>query len=92
MEKVTLSIIKIGNEYRAVIQIGENTHLANRKVVYQCSRFTSEKLQEIRKLSLQLKEKAKKWARKKGIKYVVNIDLNPYEEQRFLEKNLRTFF
>lgn len=86
MEKVTLSIIETGNEYRAVIQIGENTHLANRKVVYQCSRFTSEKFQEIKKLSRQLKEKAKKWASKKGIKYVVNIDINPYEEQRFLEK------
>ena len=88
MEKVTLSIIETRNEYRAVIQIGENTHLANRKVVYQCSRSTSKKFQEIRKLNLQLKEKAKKWARKKGIKYVINIDINPYEEQRFLEKKI----
>ena len=88
MEKVTLSIIETGNEYRAVIQIGENPRLANRKVVYQCNRFTSEKLQEIKKSSRQLKEKAKKWARKKGIEFVVNIDLNPYEEQRFLEKKI----
>ena len=86
MEKVTLSIIETRNEYRAVIQIGENAHLANRKVVYQCSRFTSGKFQEIKKLSRQLKEKAKKWAHKKGIKHIVNIDINPYEEQRFLEK------
>jgi len=88
MEKVTLSIIETRNEYRAVIQIGENAHLGNRKVVYQCSRFTSGKLEEIRKSSLQLKEKAKKWARKKGIEHVVNIDINPYEEQRFLEKKI----
>ena len=86
MEKVTLSIIETGNQYRAVIQIGENPHLGNRKVVYQCSRFTSEKLDKIRKLSRQLKEEAKNWAHKKGIEFVVNIDLDPYEEQRFLEK------
>ena len=78
MEKMTLSIIKTGNQYRAVIQIGEDPCLVDKEIVYQCSIFTSEKLEEIRKLSWQLKKEAKKCVREKGIEHVVNIDFEFY--------------
>lgn len=83
MIKVRLSIIKTGYEYRAVIQIGENPYLANKKIVYQSSREISREIEnnriEARTISEELKEEAKEWAREHKIPHVVNIDFNPYE-------------
>ena len=83
MKKVRLSIVKTGNEYRAVIQIGENPYLTDREVVYHSSREIKNSLinvgaslAEVRARSEELREEAKKWAREHKIPYVVNIDLN----------------
>jgi len=79
MKKVRLSIVKTGLEYRAVIQIGENPYLDNKKVVYQSGKEIENSLVDVRKICEKLKEKAKEWAREQKIPYVVNIDLDPYE-------------
>jgi len=83
MIEVRLSIIKTGNEYRAIFQIGENPYLANKRVVYQSSREISREIEnsriDARAISRELKEEAKEWAREHKIPYVINIDLDPYE-------------
>jgi len=83
MIKVRLSIIKTRNEYRAVIQIGENPYLVNRGVIYQSSREISREIEnsriDARAISRELKEEAKEWAREHKIPYVINIDFDPNE-------------
>ena len=83
MIKVELSIIKRGDEYRAVIRVGENPYLTDKKVVYhsskEISRETKNSRIDERVISRELKEEAKEWARKHKIPYVINIDVNPYE-------------
>ena len=66
MKKVRLSIVKTGNEYRAVIQIGENPYLTDREVVYHSSREIKNSLinvgaslAEVRARSEELREEAK---------------------------------
>jgi len=79
MKKVRLSIVKTGLEYRAVIQIGENLCLDNKRVIYQSSREIENRLVDVRAICEKLKEEAKEWAREQKIPYVVNIDLDSYE-------------
>jgi hypothetical protein len=79
MKKVLLGIIKTGNGYRAVMQIGENPYLPNEKIVYLSGREITNNLADAREIRRELKEKAKKWAREQGIQYVINIDFDPYE-------------
>jgi len=77
MRRIELSIIKTGNEYRAIIQIGENL-LTNREIIYQSSREIENSLVDTRVISEELREEARKWARKCKIPYVINIDFGPY--------------
>ena len=79
MKKLRLSIIKTEQEYRAVIQIGENPYLANREVVYQSNRKIENSRTCARSISKELREEAKEWAREHKIPYFVNIDFNLYE-------------
>jgi len=78
MEKIELSIIKIRNEYRAIIQLEDKLDLSNKEIVYQSSKKIENNLREIRKASDELKEKAKKWADKHKIPYIINIDFDTY--------------
>jgi len=84
MPKIVLSIFKIGDEYRAVIQIGENPKpTANGRIVYQDGEEAEDNPLEqkmfIRSPIEQMKKKAQKWAREQRIPFVHNIDFNPYE-------------
>ena len=78
MEKIELklSIIKTENDYRALIQIGENL-LTNKEVIYKSSREIENSLIDIRVISEELREEARKWARRHNIRYVINLDLSP---------------
>ena len=87
MPKIILSIFKrrviIGDEYRALIKIGENAEpTCNGKIVYQDGEEVEDDPMEsktlIRDPIWKMKEKAKKWAREQGIRFVHNIDFNPY--------------
>ncbi len=86
MPELILNIIKVGDTYRALIHVGEDVNLIHGKVVFKRSKFTSGKRKDIKGASLQLKDEAQDWARKHNIPFVANLDINPYEEQRFLEK------
>ena len=77
MKKIELSIIKTGNEYRAVIQIGENS-LTNKEVIYKSGREIEDSLIDTRVRGEELRQEAKKWAREHKILYVINLDINPY--------------
>ena len=95
MPKVILSIFKrrviIGDEYRALIKIGEHAEpTANGRVIYQDGEEVEDDPMEskslIRDPIRQMKEKAKKWAREQVdengdpiIPFVHNLDFNPYE-------------
>lgn len=84
MPKVILSIFKMGEEYRALIKIGENAEpTANGRIVYQDGKEVKEGHRElkglIRKSIRKMKEKAEKWAREQGIRSVHNLYFNPYE-------------
>ncbi len=86
MPELVLNIIKVGDTYRALIHVGEDVNLIHGKVVFKRSKFTSGKAKKLRESTWQLKEEAQNWARKHNIPFVANLDVNPYEEQRFLEK------
>jgi len=84
MPKIILSIFKMGEEYRALIKIGQNVEpTANGRIVYQDGEEVEEDPKElkgsIRGSIRQMKEKAKKWAREQKIPFVHNIDFNPWE-------------
>lgn len=84
MPKIILSILKVGDEYRALIKIGENPEpTANGRVIYQDGEEVEydprEEKSLVRDPIREMKEKAKKWAREQGIPFVHNIDFNPYE-------------
>lgn len=79
MAKIILSIFKVGDEYRAVIQVGENPEpISNGRIIYQDG-GEGEALEGPKDSIREAKEKAKKWAREQGIPFVHNIDFNPYE-------------
>ena len=79
MTKIILSIFKVEDEYRAVIQIEENSKpTANGRIIYQDGEEANGLLGS-GDLIREMKEKAKKWAREQGIPFVHNIDFNPYE-------------
>jgi len=83
MPKVILSIFKLGDEYRALIGIGENAQpTCHGKIVYQDGKEVGKGFEEskgaIRKPIRKMKEKAIKWAREQGISFVHNIDVDPY--------------
>ena len=81
MPKVALNIFKTGQEYRAVIQVGENPEpISMGKIVYQDGKDVSSKyIKYTREAIASLKEKAKKWAREQKIPFVHNLDINPYD-------------
>ena len=79
MPELILSIVKVRDTYRALIRVGEDVNLIHRKVVFKCSKFTSGKAEELRKLTKQLKQEAQNWAREHNIPFVANLDINPYE-------------
>lgn len=76
MKKVRLSIVKTMDEYRAIIQTGENPYLSNREIVQQFTREIEDNMTNMRAISRELREEAKEWAREHKIPYVVNIDLD----------------
>jgi len=76
MKKVRLSIVKTMDEYRAIIQTGENPYLSNREIVQQFTREIEDNMTNMRAISRELREEAKEWAREHEIPYVVNIDLD----------------
>jgi len=85
MRKVVLNIFKVGEEYRAVIQIGNHAEPKSMgTIVYQDGKEIGSK--DKNEIIRQLKEKAKNWARKQVdenghplIPFVHNIDINPYD-------------
>jgi hypothetical protein len=84
MPKIIFSIFKIGDEYRAVIKIGQNAEpTASGRIVYQDGEEVGDDPIEpkilIRGPIREMKEKAKKWAREQRLPFVHNIDFNPYE-------------
>ena len=81
MPKVALNIFKTGQEYRAVIQVGENPEpISMGKIVYQDGKDVSSKyIKYTREAIASLKEKARKWAREQKILFVHNLDINPYD-------------
>jgi len=79
MKKIIFGIVKIENEYRALMKIGENPYLPNREIVYQRNREIKNNRIDVREIIRELKEEAKEWAREHKIKYIVNIDISPYE-------------
>jgi len=84
MPKIIFSIFKMGEEYRALIKIGENAEPAsNGRVIYQDGEEVEEDPRGLKVLIRdsvgQMKKKARKWAREQGIPFVHNIDFNPYE-------------
>jgi len=78
MPELVLNIIKVGDTYRALIHVGEDVNLTHRKVVFKRSKFTSGRREDIRRLSLQLKDEAQDWARKHNIPFVANLDPDLY--------------
>ena len=86
MPKVVLTIFKIGDEYRALIGVGENAQPGCKgKIVYQDGKEIKGNPMELKTLARdpirQMKEKAKKWAREQTnpeIRFVHNLDFNPY--------------
>ena len=83
MPKVALNIFKVGEEYRAVIQIGNHAKPKSMgTIIYQDGeeidttgiQGTRDKNGIIR----QMKNKAIKWARDNNIPFVDNLDINPY--------------
>ena len=78
MPKVVLSIFKVGDEYRALIKIGENPEpAANGRIVYQDGEEVNG-LPSTRDVIWEMKQKARRWAREQGISFVHNIDVDPY--------------
>jgi len=77
-KKVALNIFKIGEEYRAVIQIGNNAQPVSMGItVYQSGMEANSN--NIREVIRQLKDKAQQWARDNLIPFVDNLDFNPYD-------------
>ncbi len=79
MPKIILSIFKTGDEYRALIKIGEHAEpAANGRIVYQDGKEVEDNPMEskvlIRDPIWEMKKKAQKWAREQGIPFVHNID------------------
>jgi predicted ABC-type ATPase len=84
MEKLVLTILKIGEKYRAVVALENVLKLLPGEIVYQCSKEIEKNLVDERKAIKKLKEQAKKWVRKKWarekeIPFVTNLDFDPYE-------------
>jgi hypothetical protein len=84
MPKLALNIFKIGDEYRAVIQIGNHAQPKSKGViVYQDGKEVETKgtmgVKDSRGIIRMLNERAKKWARENGIPFVHNLDINPYD-------------
>ena len=81
MSKIALNIFKVGDEYRAVIQTGENPAPASKGTnVYQDGiEVGNNYTKTIREVIGGLKEKAKIWARENGIPFVHNLDISPYD-------------
>lgn len=80
MPKIILSIFKIGEEYRALIEKGQNAEpTANGRTIYQDGEEINGLSDSMMDLIREMKERAKKWAREQGIPFVHNIDFNPYE-------------
>jgi len=85
MRKVVLNIFKVGDEYRAVIQVGNHAEpVSLGTIIYQDgmeidnasgAQGGRDKNEAIR----QLKDRAKNWAREQGIPFVHNLDFNPYD-------------
>ena len=78
MPELVLNIVKVGDTYRALVHVGENVNSIHGKVVFKRSEFTSGKREDIRRLSLELKEEAQNWAREHNIPFVANLDPDPY--------------
>jgi predicted TIM-barrel fold metal-dependent hydrolase len=82
--KVRIEIVREAeNRYRALIKIGYNPKpTTNKKIVYtSCKETGQEKILYGSKIGIlieELKEAAKKWARQEGIRYVANLDPDPY--------------
>lgn len=78
MPKIVLTIFKMGDQYRALIKIGENAEpTANGRTVYQDGGEVNG-IADRMDLIEKMKKKAQDWARKQGIPFVDNIDFNPY--------------
>jgi hypothetical protein len=82
MRKVVLNIFKTEEgEYHMVLQAGENPEPKSLgTIVYRDEmEVDSKDTEDIRKATRQLKEKVKNWACEQGIKFIENLDINPYE-------------
>lgn len=81
--KVILSIIRVDNEYRAIVQVGENPEVPTEKKIILSLDEEVEDIEgyggvKTREIIRELKEQAKKWARKEKIPFVANLDFDPY--------------
>jgi hypothetical protein len=85
MPKVALNIFKIGEEYRAVMQIGNHAEPKSMGIiVYQDGEDLETTtgtmgVKDSRGIIRMLNERARKWAREQGIPFVHNLDINPYD-------------
>ena len=77
---MVLNIFKVGDEYRAVIQAGENPQPTSKgQIIYQDGMESkSNHIRHTRNTVRKLQERARKWAREQEIKFICNLDINSY--------------
>ena len=75
---IKLVIFELEGEYHCIIAFKEiPERVSNRNIVYKDEAEGNSSMEK-RKVTEELKEKAKKWAHEQGIKMVQNLYFKPY--------------